>query len=434
MSLLVKGATSFLALTDTPDDYAGAAQRQARVNLTEDALEFVVGSKFTTTKVFDGETASPPTINVSPLSMIPYTHFAGQSYGVAGFGAIVIGDYLYVFGGHNIPTVDQYTNKCYRLHLDSLVWERLSNMPNTYSTTWKGNPVGYHNGKIYFLTYLSGPGVYNYRVLSYEISTDNWTTESSLPSLSEATNLCCFACSDALYVYQSKYVGHRFDKMDYATRVWTPLTALGSNPEDLVGGVVGDEIYLVAENYGNTQKYNKAGNSWTDTGHARPFSLVNGGGHNYIETQNCIWARSHEMNPKYYRYTPVGGWVHQFTEGRDTYECGYILERSSTGQFYVLWSNGWNLHPDPENPWAGAILYCQPDGVWHLLTQEFNVGDLLILYENAGIPVKVELGGEPLFTGSGMDTVYIVKAGSYYFSLSKDFDMSSVKIYRSVWG
>lgn len=41
MSLLVKGVTNFLALTDTPASYAGEATKVAAVNAGEDTLEFI---------------------------------------------------------------------------------------------------------------------------------------------------------------------------------------------------------------------------------------------------------------------------------------------------------------------------------------------------------------------------------------------------------
>ncbi|MBA7475781.1 hypothetical protein ES704_02715 [subsurface metagenome] len=41
MSLLVKGVTSFLALTDTPASFAGQSARVSAVNTGEDALEFI---------------------------------------------------------------------------------------------------------------------------------------------------------------------------------------------------------------------------------------------------------------------------------------------------------------------------------------------------------------------------------------------------------
>lgn len=41
MSLLIKGVTDFLSLTDTPASYSGQASRVAAVKATEDALEFI---------------------------------------------------------------------------------------------------------------------------------------------------------------------------------------------------------------------------------------------------------------------------------------------------------------------------------------------------------------------------------------------------------
>jgi len=41
MSILVKGVTTFVALTDTPSTYSGQANKVARVNLGESAIEVV---------------------------------------------------------------------------------------------------------------------------------------------------------------------------------------------------------------------------------------------------------------------------------------------------------------------------------------------------------------------------------------------------------
>lgn len=41
MSLLIKGVTNFLGLTDTPASYSGQASKVAAIKATEDALEFI---------------------------------------------------------------------------------------------------------------------------------------------------------------------------------------------------------------------------------------------------------------------------------------------------------------------------------------------------------------------------------------------------------
>ena len=150
MSLLVKGVNSFLALTDTPADYVGAAQRQARVNLAENALEFVVGSKFTTIKVFDGETASPPTIWLSPYTMIPYWDLGyGQYHRLYGYLAIVHNGYIYVAGGFD--GIGTTTDLHFRFNMTTEKWERLANLPGHYRNFSTAFPVsGYHDGKIYY--------------------------------------------------------------------------------------------------------------------------------------------------------------------------------------------------------------------------------------------------------------------------------------------
>ena len=148
MSLLVKGVTSFLKLTDTPASYAGAAQKIAAINIGESGLEFRPHSKFTSTKLFDGATASPPTIYTSPLTNMPYA-FNYSDRGIYEFGAVIVSDWLYVFGGQ-YHDGSAYSNRSYRYHLTARYWERLANLPVNGHSPYKSTCAGYHSGKIYF--------------------------------------------------------------------------------------------------------------------------------------------------------------------------------------------------------------------------------------------------------------------------------------------
>ena len=428
MSLLVKGVTSFLKLTDTPVSYAGTAQKIAAVNIGESGLEFRPHSKFTSTKLFDGATASPPTIYTSPLTNMPYAFNYGDR-GIYEFGAVIVGDWLYVFGGQ-YHDGSEYSNRCYRYHLTARYWERLANLLVNGHSPYKSTCAGYHNGKLYFASVFNSQN-WDRHIRSYDIASNSWADEGAYTPLSQVNEICLFCCADALYLHQSHTSwGQRLDKMDYATKAWTNLTAFSGRLA--IGGVIGDEIYAVRMNNRHTYLYNKGGDSWVDQSQTCP---VGSGAACYDENRAAIWVADFSAKPySAYRYTPVGGWVTQYTEGRQTRSPDWFVVSANTARVYCLFGYEGLWVSETEGIGGGCVHYFEPNGVWKLLTQTFNEGDLMVLYEEADIPVVVEKNGKPLFTGSGMDTVYIVAAGSYLFSLSQDFEKKSVQIWRSIWG
>ena len=434
MSLLIKGVSDFLGLADTPVSYTGAAQKQARVNLAEDALEFIVGSKFTTTKLFDGASASPPTIYFTPLTLTPHATFAGATTGIYEFGAVVVGDYIYVFGGQSLNGGASYTNLHYRYNIATGLWEKRASVPTSAGghTHYKNKCAGYYNGKIYFACLFDGPN-FEKKIIEYTIATDSWSAVADFPAQSDIDELWVVCCTDALYLHQSgSSFGGRFDKMDYSTHAWTALANHAGDGRSQIAGIIADDIYAVRRDNLATYKYDKGLNSWADQAQACPLSLS---GACFVEDKDEIWIRSQTLAVSiHYKYTPAGGWVSQFTSARHCYPWDWILKRSADGKLYAIWGSAHSYGGQNEPVWGGAIQTYVPVGVWELLTQTFNEGDLLILYEEAGIPVNVEKNGQPLLVGTGMDTVYIVQTGSYYFTLSKDFSLKSVQIWRSVWG
>ena len=433
MSLLVKGVNSFLALTDTPADYAGAAQRQARVNLAENALEFVIGSKFTTTRVFDGETASPPTIWLSPYTMIPYWDLGyGQYHRLYGYLAIVHNGYIYVAGGFD--GIGTTTNLHFRFNLTTEKWERLANLPGHYRNFSTAFPIsGYHGGKIY---YYAPYGPTDWRVLEYDIAANVWTWVGDAPNCpGNADEAVLYATSDALYLYQTDRTEpafSRFDKMDYATHAWTGLTKPPVNPCH-TGGLIGDDIYIV-ERTGSrrTLAYNKASDSWLFTIHNCPTFLGAPGFYN--EDHDAIWGATSPGPSAVYRFTPAGGWVHQFTTARNSMVWDWILRPAGKQGFFALYglSGGSGGFTEPVS--GGAIHEYTGTGIWELLTQHFEEGDLMIINVNSGVPVNVAANGALRFISTGMDTVYVIDTADYYFTLSKDYRFDGITIWRSVWG
>ena len=419
-------------MTDTPSAYAGASQRQARVNLAEDALEFVVGSKFTTTRVFDGATASPPTIYLLPYTMIPYYDLGyGQFNRLYGFLAAVHDGYIYVAGGYD--GIGTSTNLHFRFNLTTEKWERLANLPGDYRNFSTSFPVsGYHSGKLY---YYAPYGPSNWQVLEYDIASNAWTWIGTAPNCpGNADEAVLFAASDALYLYQTDRTEpafHTFDKMDYATHAWTNLTAPPANPCH-TGGVIVNEIYIV-ERTGSrrTLAYNKAGDSWLFTIHNCPTFLGVPGFYN--EDQDAIWGATYSKPSDVYKYTPAGGWVHQFTTARDTWPWDWILQPSGKQGWYALHGrSGEGNGTEPVS--GGAIQEYIDTGIWNLLKQHFEEGDLLIVNETSGVPVHVEANGALKFIANGLQTVYIIDTTDYVFTLNKDYRYDGLEIWRSVWG
>ena len=433
MSLLVKGVTSFLGLLDTPGSYSGVAGQIPRVRAAEDGLEFAPHSKFITTRVFDGATASPPTIWLSPFTMIPYWDLGyGQYHRLYGFLSIVHDGYIYVAGGYD--GIGTTTDLHFRFNLATEKWERLADLPGDYRNFSTAFPVsGYHGGRIY---YYAPYGPTNWRVLEYDITGNSWTWVGDAPDCpGNADEAVLYAAPDALYLYQTDRTEpafSRFDRMDYATHVWTGLTKPPANPCH-TGGLIGDEIYIV-ERAGDrrTFKYDKAGDSWTDQGQNCPTFLGAPGFYN--EDQDAIWGATSPGPPAVYRYTPAGGWVHQFTAARDSMVWDWILRPSGKQGFFALYglSGGGGGFTEPVS--GGAIHEYTGTGIWELLTQHFDQGDLMIINVTTGVPVNVEANGALRFISTGMDTVYVIDSADYYFTLSKDYRFDGVEIYRSVWG
>ncbi|GAI41534.1 unnamed protein product, partial [marine sediment metagenome] len=237
MSLLIKGVTNFLALTDTPAAYTGQAEKMVNVKAAEDGVEFSTPGAFTKTKVFDGSIATPPTINYVPYTTVPYYDF-NPSKGLYRFFAIVVGDYIYVGGGSNPSGIAQYTNKFFRFNMVTEKWQRLANLPVNGNTFYENSCAGYYNGKIYFASSFENASFYM-KILEYTIATNSWSVVADFPTFGGLDELILVACSDALYLHQSNNApASRFDKMDYSTYAWTSLTAF---PFDrvIIGGKIG---------------------------------------------------------------------------------------------------------------------------------------------------------------------------------------------------
>ncbi len=434
MSLLVKGVASFTGLVDTPAAYAGQAERIAAVNPAENGLEFRPHSKFATTRVFDGETASPPTIWLSPFTMIPYYDLGyGQYTRLYRYLACVYNGYLYVGGGYD--GIGTHTNLHYRFNLTTEKWERLANVPNTAENYSMAFPIsGVHADRIYYYAPYDSGGTADY-VLEYDIAGDSWAIRTPPASIGPAEEAVLYAASDALYLYRTdrnEPAFSSFVKMDYATHAWTTLTKPPVNPCH-TGGLIGDEIFIV-ERTGSrrTMAYNKASDSWLNTIHNCPTFLGAPGFYN--EDRDAIWGATYPGPPAVYRFTLAGGWVHQFTAARDSGVWDWIIRPAGKQGFFALYGVCGGMGSYSENVGGGAIHEYTGTGIWELLTQHYDEGDLMIINVTSGVPVNVEANGALRFVSKGMDTVYVIDTADYYFTLSKDYRFDGITIWRSVWG
>lgn len=429
------GVDLFTGLLDTPGSYVGAAAKIAKVKASLDGLEFAVISKFTTTKVFDGATASPPTIYFSPLTLCPHHAFYQQQEdGIRAFGALVVGDYIYMFGGKSATGTAHYTNLHYRFNITTHLWEKRANVPVSGNTKEWLPVTGHHDGKIYWACQSNSSGDYK-KILEYTIATDTWAVVADFPVQTDLDELWMVCCSDALYLHQSSSdFGQRMDKMDYTTKAWTACAADWRSHNACV---IGDEIYAVNRITMDTYLYNKSPvDTWTDTGYDLPAAVGISSGCCYDEAEEEWWLRDSVAlgSCPHWKFTPAAGWVLQFTGARHSYPWDWCLRRNTDKKLYCLWGYCAVIGGQNEPIASGSIQAYEPATVWELLTQTFNAGDLMILDIYSGVPVKVEKDGKLYIVSDGMSVVYVVDTGSYYFTLSKNFDMKGVDIYRSVWG
>ncbi|MBA7647310.1 hypothetical protein ES703_55082 [subsurface metagenome] len=419
------GVDTFTGLLDTPDSFAGQANKLTRVNAGQTALEFAAHSKFTKTKVFDGSEATPSTWYYQPWTMTPYWLNITDGR-LSGFGAIIINDNLYVFGGRYGGGATEIQNGCYKFNLTTERWTKLANLPAAaYNIEEQTSQASYNNGKIYW-------GVTNNqdykKLLEYTIASDSWAVYD-LPAVAGTYGkVMCSACTDNLYVV-IQASAHYLYEFDYVGHGWTVKTAPPGQPRCL--GKIGDEVYLVLFN-GVTYKYNKAAPAWDDQSQDCPISAV---GASYDEDELAMWVTEGNITGhKVYRYTPAGGWVLQFTNTRLNIEWAHCLiprEGTTKLAYFVFHFNGTEKG---ESFMGGAVSKYESSGAWKLLSQAFSQGDLMIINETQGVPVACELNGALRFIATGLNTICVIDTGTYLFSLSKNFDFAGVDIYRSVWG
>ncbi|MBA7546982.1 hypothetical protein ES705_39384 [subsurface metagenome] len=414
------GVKEFVKLSDTPAAYAGKALKPVQVNAGVTALEFTNWRKFTGTKIFDGQTASPPTRYLKPVTMYPNINPDGSGGALQRSFATIAAGEIYT-GGGRYTTLGVYNTQWWKYTIATGKWTRLANLPNNYgsSVNWRSN-AGYFNGKIYLRAeYLNND--YSRKLLIYDIAGDSWTSLETWGSMS-THNYILACCTDSLYLA----VDTDFRKIDYTTLAITVLTALASDP--LAGGVCGDDV--IAAHGNATYRYNKGTTAWDNMAQAYP-NYIHGSGC-FVEDGDALYYVNDDYDI-FQKYTIAGGWVAQFTCGRATRMPDYLLQVSGEAKIYCYWDNP-ESYTATDNVACGSIHVYDPDSLnWCLLATDLVAGDFIVV-DTGGVPILVEVNGMLKWTCTGLSTFFIMESGRYYFTLSKDYTMINTKIWKSVWG
>lgn len=424
------GVDLFTGLLDTPGTYAGQAGKVYKVNPAEDALIPAAMSQFTLSQVFDGATASPSSTFFIPYTLVPYWAIA-YDYTLMEYGAIIVNNNLYVFGGQRKADYS-YFNGCHRFNLTTQRWEKLANLPHPAraSTPRCGN-VSHNNGKIYWCAIANTSVNYLYE---YTIATNVWAAYVIPTEAGSLSSLACCACTDYCYVH-TKWTANYMYRFDYTIHSFTPRATPVGADQLATWGKIGDEIYLCHNNGGAlTSLYNKVGDNWADTGQNHPTLIGHNGGGSYVEDENALWGiQYNDPTFEVYRYTTAGGWVTLFTNTRNQREADSVLVPAGYTTNLAFFT--WGKFKSGTSPFAGGtIAKYSGSGAWTLYSGAFAQGDLIIFHESGGVPVHCEKDGVLLFVADGMSVFYVIEAGTYTFTLSKDYDFFGVDIYRSVWG
>lgn len=170
MSLLIKAVADFLSLTDTPAAYAGHAGKFPKVNVAEDALEFMPGGLSVWTKVFDGATDVPTATVWSFGCDMPEPKRSMGSVGLSG------GLIYYISGnnttpGHLIPDVD-----CYDPIEDS--WTSKGDLPVGMAPNYMSETFVCDVGGLLYTECSQAP----FNIYSYDPATDTWTDKAVAPT------------------------------------------------------------------------------------------------------------------------------------------------------------------------------------------------------------------------------------------------------------
>jgi len=238
----VGGVKEFVALEDTPAVYAAQGGKFARVNVTEDALEFAAGGVSVWTKVYDG---GVPTASV--------WSYAPDLIGLPRYGVTVVEESgkLYAFGG----APDDRRVDCYDPATEAWVSKSDAAGDMNYSA---GNSVA---GMIY-IGYMAGA----IRMREYDPSLDTWA-DKAMTTFQVAEVQGGVVGTD---IYYFDYDGRNLCA-EYATvgNVWDATLALAANRHRFAASGVIAGLYYMAYGMDGTRnvkcdEYDPVGLTWAN--------------------------------------------------------------------------------------------------------------------------------------------------------------------------
>lgn len=161
MSLLIKGATTLLELTDTPSSYSGQGLKLLKVNAGETASVFGLLLSFT-----DWYAGTLPTD--FPWVFEANVPEAWTNISVSSIVKNEIGQYIVYVTGYEVQTF-------YRYNLDTKQWHKLADPPDVLNAPLAISPDG---------TKLVVEGMTNKNVLHfYDIEANTWSSSPAAPAM-----------------------------------------------------------------------------------------------------------------------------------------------------------------------------------------------------------------------------------------------------------
>lgn len=421
MSLLIKGATNFLSLTDTPAAYAAQAGKGAKVKAAEDGLEF--GTVLHTfTQIYDGETPGEGYLNL--LGMLPYAYAKGST-GVRSYFMAVHNGEVYVGGGDPTGMPVPTEHGCahfWKYNLTTKVWTKLAPLP-AQTAFWCR--AAYYNNYIYTICSTDNDGATWERLFRYDIVNDSWTSYDGVPAQCSFSALICPTAAHLIVVagfkdklYEIEYAS--LDTWNYKCAVTDPGTAQ----------VITDEVYILAAGYANMQRYDEPTEALVDTGIVKPANTWSEASV-YVEDEDAIWCftKSAGVNWKWYKSDGAGAFTLQLDYGSENNTIcmgGHGVQPSGWTDWFLSYS-GTGAPADLPNA-AYAIL--EIAGVWELVSQAFQQGDFLVINPD-GAEVHASVSGKCKIIADAYLAYIVTAAETWDFTLSKDYDYLGVDIFRA---
>ncbi|MBA7686006.1 hypothetical protein ES703_94437 [subsurface metagenome] len=268
MSLLIKGAATFVELKDTPETYTDKAKMVARVNAAESAMEFGL-PKLDITKFFDGSIDTPVDKAWEFESPVPFT-IVGYLY----FSPLIKN----ALDQYEVYVIDSGTN-FWKYNLKTKQWTELAsptynlNVAGTFQRSLALSPDG---NKLVCISEGTANFRGGHRIEIYTIDSDSWVASPQSPDVNENSSVVeglVWEDNDTIWAWASlatnltktyckciKYTPSTTTWTQYATLYNPPLAYCQPTAAGIVSGVVFG-TYIGAD-YLSYCKYTIAGDSY----------------------------------------------------------------------------------------------------------------------------------------------------------------------------